>query len=433
MVLERLSGTFRRIIGLSKFDKEEVEAVLRDVQRTLISADVDLELVAELTDRVRKRVLEGKPEPGMTLKELFVKTLYDEIVSILGEGKQPGLKPQKILVIGLFGSGKTTTIGKLAKWFKSRGLSVGVVGCDLHRPAAQAQLKQIAEKVGASVYLEGKDPVDIAKRALKAKEDVLIFDSAGRDSLDRKLAQELKELEKVIKPDEVWLVIPAELGQAAKKQTQGFQKLVGITGIIITRMDGTAKGGGALTAAKLTGAKVVFLGTGEKLEDLESYEPKRFVARLIGWGDLEGLLERAKLAGIEPKKEIELERFTLNDFYEQIKNMQKLGSLDRIVQHLPGFGMLKLPKDLLSVQEEKLKRWSYAIQSMTPEERENPEIIRGSRIRRISKGSGVPESEIRELLKYYKQIKKLLKQLGGKKLKRGILGRFGKLWQGMNV
>ncbi|MEM5797966.1 MAG: signal recognition particle receptor subunit alpha [Candidatus Aenigmatarchaeota archaeon] len=430
---ERLSETFRKIARLPKIDKEELDAVLRDVQRALISADVDVELVAELCDRIRKKITSEKQIAGLTLKEILIKTLYDEIVSLLGSGRSPELKPQRILVVGLFGSGKTTTIGKIAKWFKTRGLKTGLVACDLYRPAAQTQLKQIGEKVGVPVYAEGKNSQDVAKNAIKkAKEDVLIFDSAGRDALDKELAKELKEMEKTIKPDETWLVLPAELGQAAKAQTEGFQKIVKITGIVITRMDGTAKGGGALSAAKITGANVIFLGTGEKIDDIESYEPKRFVSRLIGWGDIQGLLEKAKTAGIEEVSVLP-ERFTLNEFYEQLKNIQKMGPIEKIVEHIPGFGMMKIPKDMLNIQESKMKKWFFAIQSMTKEERENPEIIKGTRIARIAKGSGVPESDIKELLRYYKMLKKIIKQFSGKKLKRGMFGRFGKLWQNMNV
>lgn len=242
---DSLKKTFRKIAGLSSIDKEAVEMIVRDLQRALLQADVDVEFVAELSDSIKKKVIDAKPPTGLTLKEYFVKVLYDEIVKFLGEERgELSLKPQRIILIGLFGSGKTSTAGKLAKWFETRGMKPGLVACDTHRAAAQEQLRQVGKKAGVNVYYEGKKPEDIAKNTIKkAKEEVLVFDSAGRDALDKVLAKELKNMSKIIKPDEVLLVIPADLGQAARKQAEEFNKLVGITGIIVTKIDGTAKGG----------------------------------------------------------------------------------------------------------------------------------------------------------------------------------------------
>lgn len=425
-----LKQTFRKIAGLGVVDKKAVESIVRDIQRTLIESDVDIELVAEISEKIKKRVLEEKPPAGMTLKEHFIKTLYDEIVDFLGKDKgKIALKKQKILVVGLFGSGKTTSIAKIAKWFKVRGLKPGLVACDTHRAAAQDQLEQIAKKVGVACYRAGKKPKDIAKRALKGKEEVLIFDSAGRDALDKELAKELKNLGKVINPDEVLLVIPADLGQAARNQSEEFNKLVGITGIVVTKLDGTAKGGGALAAARVSGARVKFIGIGEKIDDLEVYDPKRFVSRLIGYGDIQGLLEKAKQVGVseEAAEKIVKGEFTLNEFCEQIGEMQKMGSLSKVMEMVPGVSGLKIPKGLLDVQEEKMKKWRFIIESMTEEEKKNPEIIKASRVKRITKGSGCSESEARELLKYYKQAKKVMKLAkGGKGLKRGPLAALAK-------
>jgi len=426
-----LKQTFRKIAGMGIVDKTAVEGIIRDIQRALLQADVDVELVSKLSDSIRKKVLKAELPPGLSLKEYFIKTLYDEIVNFLGAEKGTiALKKQKILVIGLFGSGKTTSIAKLARWFKVRGLNPGLVACDTHRPAAQTQLKQLGDKIGVPVYTEGGTPEGIAKKVLKkAKEDVLIFDSAGRDALDKELARELKNLGKIIKPDEVLLVIPADIGQAARKQSEEFSKLVGITGLIVTKLDGTAKGGGALAAAAVAGAKVKFIGVGEKLEDLEAYDPKRFVSRLIGYGDVQGLLEKAKEAGIEEKtiKKITEGKFTLLEFQEQIKSMQKMGPLSKITEMLPGTAGLKIPKGMLDVQEEKMKKWQHIIDSMTPKERGDPDIINASRINRIARGSGTSESDVRELLKYYKQTKKIMKiAKGGKGLRRGPLAKLAR-------
>ncbi|MEM5871417.1 MAG: signal recognition particle receptor subunit alpha [Candidatus Aenigmatarchaeota archaeon] len=434
MVLDKfgsgIKDIFRRVMGLSVVDKATVESIVRDLQRTLIQSDVDVKLVFEISQNIKNKILKEQPPKGMTLKEYFIKTLYDEIVSLLGKEKgKLLLKPQKILLIGLYGSGKTTTCGKLALWFKKRGLSTALVACDTHRAAAQDQLIQIAKQIEVKVYYQGKNPQDIAKNALKeAKENVLIFDSAGRSALDSELAKELKSLGEIIKPDEVFLVIPADIGQAARKQAEEFNKLVGITGIIITKMDGTAKGGGALAAASVSGSHVRMIGVGEKVDDLEEYDPQRFVSRLIGYGDLQGLLEKAKEAGIEKTAQKIMEgRFTMNEFYEQIVSMQKMGSLSKIMNMLPGVSgglAKKLPENFIDVQEEKMKKWKYIIDSMTKEERENPEIIKQSRIQRIAKGSGTSPSDVKELLKAYEQVKKLLKMTaGGKAFKRGPFAR----------
>ena len=435
MVLKKfgdsLKGTFRKIAGMSYVDKEAVEMIVHELQRSLIQSDIDVAMVAELSKNIKKKVIDAKIPSGLSLKEYFIKTLYDEIVVFLGEEKGTiQLKKQKIIVAGLFGSGKTTTIGKVAKWFKVRGLNAGLVACDTHRAAAQEQLKQIAKKVDVAFYAEGKKPADIAKNALKkAKEEILIFDTAGRDALDKDLAKELKDLGNIIKPDEVLLVIPADIGQAAKRQAEEFNKLVGITGVVVTKLDGTAKGGGALAATAVSGAKVKFIGTGEKIGDLELYDPQRFVARLVGYGDIQGLLEKAKEAGLDESdvKKMMEGQFTMTEFQEQIKSMQKMGPLSKMAEMVPGMSGMKIPDGMLDIQEGKMKKWQHMIDSMNKEERTNPETIKHERIKRIAQGSGTTEAEVRELLKYYKQIKKIMKLTkGGKGFKRGPFARIAK-------
>lgn len=444
MVLQKLGSglkdTFRKITRMGVVDKDAVEAILRDLQRALIQSDVDVGMVFELSKNIKEKILKEKPPSGLTLKEHFIRTLYDEMINLLGREKgKLELKKQKILMIGLFGSGKTTTSGKLAKWFKTRGITPAMVACDTHRPAAQDQLKQIGKQLDVRVYGKGKKPQDIAKNALKgSKDDVLIFDSAGRDALDGELAKELKDLGKIIKPDEVLLILPADIGQAAKKQAEEFSKLVGITGIVITKLDGTAKGGGALAASSVSGSKVKFIGTGEKMESIEEYDPKRFVGRLIGHGDIQGLLEKAKEAGAEKSaKKIMEGKFTMNEFYEQIGSLQKMGSFSKIMDMVPGLSssgvMKKLPSDFMDVQEDKMKRWKFVIDSMSPKEKEDPDLINPSRIKRIAAGSGTKPEDVRELMKYYKQIKKIIKMTkGGKSFKRGPFARMAKQF-GLNL
>jgi signal recognition particle subunit SRP54 len=438
MVLESFGGSlkkiFSKVTGYSFVDREKVESLVIELQRALIMADVDVSLVAELSGRLKDKVLKSEPPKGMTMKEWLVKNLYDELVWFLGAEKSSvELKSQRILLIGLFGAGKTTAAGKLAKWFQARGLNAGLVACDVHRPAAQDQLEQIGSRLSSPVYREGKGADGIAKEALKkSKEPVLIFDSAGRDALDGALAKELKELSKIVKPDNVFLVMPAEMGQDAGRQASEFSKLVGITGIIITKMDGTAKGGAALAACRAAGAKVIFIGTGEKSSDLELYDPKRFVSRLIGYGDLEGLMEKAKDAGVneDAAKRMLDGKFTMSDFQEQLKSMQGMGSLSKMMDMVPGFSSAmkkKMPEGFMDQQEGRMIKWKYAIDSMTRAEREDPETIDGKRVARIAKGSGLAESDVRSLLKSYKQVKKVMKMTkGGKAFKRGPFAQIAK-------
>ena len=435
MVLDKLGSslkdTFKKIAGLGVVDKEAVERIVLDLQRSLLQADVDVTLVSTLSKSLKEKILKAKPPAGLTLKEFFIKTLYDELVSFLGAEKgEFELKKQKILLVGLFGSGKTTTCGKLAKWFKTRGLSVGLAACDVHRPAAKEQLKQISEQLEAKVYTEGKKAEDVAKYALKnSKDDVLIFDTAGRNALDKDLADDLRNLGKPVQEDEKILVIPGDLGQAARKQGEEFVKLVGITGIIVTKLDGTAKGGGALSAASATGAKVKFIGVGEKMSALEEYDPNRFVSRLIGYGDIQGLLDKAKEVGFDEKKAEKIAKgeFTLEDFMEQIQSMQKMGPLSSLTSMIPGLSGAKIPKELLDVQGEKMKKWKFIISSMTPEEKQNPELIKQARAQRIARGSGSKPEDVKQLVKNYEKIKKMMKMMGGGKgLKRGNLAQMMK-------
>jgi signal recognition particle subunit SRP54 len=422
---KNLTDLIRRITTGSAIDRAAVEEILKELQRILLQSDVDTVLANGLVSNVRKKCLEEKIPAGLTLREYILKTIYEELVKLLGEKPAELMGKKRLMLIGLFGSGKTTTAAKLAKYFKKQGLKPALVCCDLHRPAAPEQLRQLADEVKVSYFVD-KTPLDSARNGLeKFKDyDVIIFDTAGRDALDKGLADELKKLSEIIKPDEVLLAIPADLGKVARKQSEEFHKLVGVTGVIITKMDGTAKAGGSLAATSVTGAKVKFIGIGEKIDALELYNPQRFVSRLLGLGDLETLMEKAK--EVEIKKEsvekIVEGKFTLQDFYEQIEAMQKMGPLKQIASMIPGMGMMKIPEGLMETQEEKMKHFKYIMQSMTKKEKENPDVISASRVKRISKGSGRPESEVRELLDQYNKMKKMMKSLGGiKGLQRGAL------------
>lgn len=439
-MLEKLSSglkeALRKITKSGHIDKATVDELVKDIQRTLLSSDVDVKLVFELTNSIKKRSLDEKPKPGITPREHVINVVYEELVKFIGEKPEILLKPGKIMFVGTYGAGKTTSIGKIARFYQKKGLRPAVIGCDVHRPASMDQLEQIAKQLNVPCYAP-KDVKDASKIAVEGlrqfenKYDILIFDSSGRSSLDEELARELKSLGEVVKPDEVLLTMPADLGQAAKKQAEGFKQLVGITGIMLTKMDATARGGGAITGCAVTGAPIKFIGVGEKLDALEVFDPERFVSRLIGFGDLQGLLEKAKEAVTDKTKDSAQRmmegKFTMNDFYEQLKSMGNMGSLESMIGSIPGMAG-KVPKKVnLEQQEAKMKKWKYIIESLTKQERETPDIIDPSRVKRIAKGSGTQESEVRELIKSYSQSKKMMKMFSGK---RGMMSRLGRKFKG---
>ena len=410
-------------------DKEAVEELLRDMQRSLISADVDVKLVFDLTESIRKKCFEDMPA-GMTRKEHVIRIVYEELTRIMG-GSKPDivLGRKKILLAGLYASGKTSTAAKLARFYKKHGLRAALVACDTVRPAAYEQLQQLAEKIDVQFYGEKgeKDPSKILSNALKKlDEDVIIIDSSGRNALDESLIDEIKKInetaKKFLKPGEGMekiLVIPADIGQAAREQAASFHEALGITDVIVTKLDATAKGGGALTACSQTGAKVKFITVGETPDDLELYNPEKFVSRLIGFADLEGLLEKAKSAINEESAEKVIKGdFDIEDFYSQIEGMGKMGSMSQIME-MAGLGRMASKVPNMDVQQERMKKWKYAIQSMTKEEKANPDVINAPRVQRIAKGSGCAESEVRELLSSYSKSKKMMKKLSPSKLKRG--------------
>jgi len=428
MVLEKLGtslkDTLKRVAKSLFVDEKLVNELVKDLQRALLSADVDVKLVFELTSSIKKRILKDKIPESISKREYLVKVVYEELVKFLGGEKEEikieRKKPFKIMMVGCYGTGKTTSIGKLANYYKKRGYKIATLGLDVHRPAAFDQLEQISKSLNVDCFIDRKekDPLKIYKKFDYKKYDILIVDTAGRDSLDQDLIKEIKNLNKEIQPDEKILVVSADVGQAAQKLAQGFKDACGVTSIIVSKLDGTAKGGGALTGASITGAKVKFIGVGEKVDDLEVFNPKGFVGRLLGMGDLEALLEKAKEAVDEDEaKDLGAKflkgDFNLIDLYDQMKAMKKMGPLKNIMEMVPGMSKMKIPNEALQVQEGKLEKWKIAMSSMTKKELENPEIMDSERLNRISKGSGVPINEIRGLIKQYRQSKKLMKMMGG--------------------
>jgi signal recognition particle subunit SRP54 len=420
---ESLKGTLQKIASSVFVDDRLVNELVKDIQRALLTADVNVQLVFALTTSIKERIQKEDTPGGITKKEHLIKIVYEELVKFLGD-KQRSIsvdkKPLRIMLLGLFGSGKTTTAAKLAKYFRKRGLTVAMVQLDVYRPAAHEQLVQLGTQIDVPVFGGKGKPLDIYETHSDEldKFDVVLVDTAGRDALSNDLIEELRALGERIAPDEKLLVISGDIGQAAQKQAEAFHSAAAITGVVVTKLEGTAKGGGALTACASTGAPVLFIGVGERVDDLEPFNPERFVGRLLGMGDLETLLEKAREAISEEDaedlgKKLLKGEFNLIDLYEQMQAMKKMGPLNKIVEMIPGFGQLKMPKEVLDVQEGKLEKWKIAMDSMTRGELEEPEHLDADRIERVSKGSGMPASEIRELLKQHKQSKKMVKMLKG--------------------
>ncbi|MBI2664618.1 signal recognition particle protein [Candidatus Woesearchaeota archaeon] len=428
MVLDKLGdalrGTLQKIAKSVFVDDRLINELVKDIQRALLQADVNVKLVFKLSNEIKERASKEETPAGLTKKEHLIKIVYDELVKFLGEKSEEidtSKKPTIIMLLGLFGSGKTTTAAKLARYYQKRGLKAAMVQLDVYRPAAYEQLQQLGEQINVPVFgSEEKNPFKIYNsiRDKLSKFDIAIIDTAGRHALSDELIKELELLGKEINPDESLLVISGDIGQAAQQQSEAFHKAKSITGVIVTKLEGTAKGGGALTACAATGAKVKFIGVGEKIENLETFNPERFAGRLLGMGDLQTLMEKAEEAMSEEEaedigKKFLKGEFNLLDLYEQMQAMKKMGPISKVLDMIPGFGQLKLPKDMLEVQEGKLEKWKIAMQSMTKKELENPEMLDSERIERISKGSGISQPDIRELIKQHKQSKKMVKMFKG--------------------
>lgn len=434
MVLEGLGKSLRDVLAkvakAGHVDEKLVKEISRDIQRALLQGDVNVKLVFQLTKELERRALEEKPPPGMSIREHLVKIIYEELVKILGEKRSISIKGQTIMMIGLYGQGKTTQCGKLAYYFNKKGLSVGLIAADVHRPAAYDQLAQLGEKVGVPVFgdVGEKSASKIVEKGMDrfSDTDVVIIDTSGRHALENDLIEELKEVAKVAKPHERILILDAATGQQAGPQAKAFHDAVEVTSVILTKMDGTAKGGGALSAVAQTEASIVFMGTGEHLRDLEAFEPARFISRLLGMGDIQTLMEKAQESmteeqALETTKKIMAGRFTLKEMYEQMEMLTNMGPLQKLLSMIPGMPGLADKVDLEASQE-KLYRFRVILDSMTDEEMENPKIIKSSRVVRIGRGAGVDPKDVKELLRQYNASKKAVKGfMGNRKLRKQML------------
>lgn len=430
MVLENFASslreTIRKISASSIIDRETIKEVVRDIQRILLKADVNVKLALQLSKDLEARASSEKPPAGMAPQDFIVKLIYEELLSLLGKGSTLTLKPQVIMLVGLYGQGKTTSAGKLAKFFMRKGMSVGLIAADVHRPAAYDQLHQISKAVNCAFYgeRETKDPVKICRNGLKELKDlqVKIVDTSGRDSLDEDLLEEISRVRDAVNPDEVLFVLDAGVGQQAGPQATKINESVKITGVIITKMDGTGKGGGALSAVSETKVPIYFIGTGEHLDDMEIFDPKKFLSRLLGLGDLESLLEIARETEIreedaeESMAKLMSGKFNLMDMYEVWEKFSRPGIMRKIFDSLPlaKMGpMAKMDGSMVETAEQKLRLYSTILDSMTRKEMTEPDIINSRRIERIARGSGTTEEQVRSLLKEYRAMKKNFKNLQG--------------------
>jgi signal recognition particle subunit SRP54 len=443
MVLDDLSnslkGTLKKIANAIYIDSKLIKEIVRDIQRALLQSDVNVKLVLELSKKIEKRALQEKPPAGMSGREHVIHIVYDELVKILGDSRELPIKKQIIMMTGLYGQGKTTSCGKLAIYFKNKGLRSVLIAGDVHRPAAYEQLKQIAEKIDVPFYGDKKEKnaVNVVKEGLKKfkrNSDIIIVDTSGRHKLENDLIKEMNEIFKSINPDEKLLVMDAAVGQQAGSQAKAFNDSIEITGIVLTKLDGTAKGGGALSAAAEVGAPIIFIGTGEHPSDFETFDPARFISRLLGMGDIKSLIEKAEesLKGKDAEKTAKRMmsgKFTLHDMYNQMDMLSGMGPLNKIADMLPGNFSGKLKNVDMNGTQNKLQKFHIIMDSMTDEEMNNPGIVRASRINRIARGAGVENKDVKELLKYYNMTKRMMKGFSGnRKMRKNLMKQlqFGK-------
>ncbi|MCW4052628.1 MAG: signal recognition particle protein Srp54 [Candidatus Bathyarchaeota archaeon] len=431
MVLDRLgssiSGALKKIFKAAVVDEATVKELVRDIQRALLQADVNVKLVLNISKRIENRALSEDLPPGISRKEHVVKVVYEEITRFLGEKPvalkiEPG-KRRVVMLVGIQGSGKTTTSAKLARYFQKRGLKPALICVDTFRPGAFDQLQQLANRIGVPVYGDSKsrNAIKLGQQGLKEfqKKDIVIIDTSGRHKEEKSLIEEMKQLEKALKPDEVMLVIDGTIGQQAALQAKAFHEVTPIGSILVAKLDGSARGGGALSAVATIGSPIKFVGVGEKIGDIEAFVPSRFVGRLLGMGDLESLIEKVREAEVKiPQKKakrILSGKFTLTDMYEQFEAMKSMGPFKRLMQMLPGMSY-NVPDEMIDVAQDRLEKWRVIIQSMTLKERENPKMLSSSRIRRVARGSGSVEKEVKELVQQYNMMRRMMKQLRRKKL-----------------
>jgi len=435
---EKLQRVFKTLRGEGKLSAENMEAALREIRLALLEADVNFKVVKQLIENIKAKAMGEEVLAALSPSQQVIKIVHEELIKILGSHESKlrfaNEPPSVFLIVGLQGSGKTTSTGKLARWLARNGHRPCMVSVDIYRPAAREQLKVIGREVGQPVYegaAEERTPLELARGArrdsVQTGRDVVLVDTAGRLHIDEDLMTELQQLKEQLNPVEILFVADAMTGQDAVKSAGEFHQRLGITGVILTKMDGDARGGAALSIRHVTGQPLKFVGVGEKPDALEPFHPDRAANRILGMGDILSLIEKAGQE-IDQKKAVEMQRkliendFTLDDFRDQMKQVSKLGSIGSLLDMMPMVGMLKDLKNV-KVDEKEIHRVVAIIDSMTPRERANHMIVNGSRRRRIAKGSGTSVQDVNNLLKQYSQARKMMKSLSG-----GFMGKkFGKM------
>lgn len=432
MVLDNLGSSLRgsldKLQGESRLDEDDVEEIVKEIQRSLLSADVEVSLVMELSSSIEDRATGEEPPAGTSARDHVLRIVYEELVDLVGDSTDLPLKSQTILLAGLQGSGKTTSAAKMAWWFSTKGLRPAVIQTDTFRPGAYDQAEQMCERAEVSFYGDPDcdDPVKIAREGIEATADadIHIVDTAGRHALEADLIDEIEAIDSTVAPDRSLLVLDAAIGQGAKQQAREFNNAIGIDGVVVTKLDGTAKGGGALTAVNETDSSIAFLGTGETVQDVERFEPNGFISRLLGMGDLKQLSERVERAMAETQEadddwdpeDIMEGSFTLKDMRKQMEAMDRMGPLDQVMDMIPGLGgglKDQLPDDAMDVTQNRMRDFDVIMDSMTEAELEDPRSVGASRVRRIARGSGTDEETVRELLQQHKMMERTIKQFQG--------------------
>ncbi len=435
---DKLSSALRNLRGVGKLTEDNMADALKEVRTALLSADVHFKVAREFIERVQATCVGQEVIKSVTPGQQIVKIINDELVRLLGEGTTDlsTARPLKVLMVGLHGSGKTTSTAKLGKLLKKRGYRPFVVGCDVYRPAAIDQLEILAKQEELGFYSDrvSKDVPAIGAAGLSAAQaagsDAILFDTAGRLQIDADLIEEVKKLRERIKPDEIFLVADGALGQEAVNVAKAFHDALGLTGLILTKLDGDARGGAALSIKSITGVPIKFIGTGEKVADFDTFYPDRLASRILGMGDVVSLVERAQESIDQKEAEKMAEKlrkadFNLEDFLAQMQQIKKLGSMQSIMGMMPGMSGMQIPDDA----EQQMGRTEAIIKSMTIQERRKPDILNGNRRLRIANGAGVKVLEVNQLLKQFQQMQKMMKMLkggGAKKMMRQMEAMKGK-------
>ena len=437
---DKLQGVFKGLKGKGSLTEADINAAMREVKLALLEADVNFKVVKEFVASVKEKSLGEEVMASLTPAQQVIKIVNEELTELMGGTSTKLTYSPKgftiYMMVGLQGTGKTTTCGKLALWLTKNGKKPMLCACDIYRPAAIDQLEIVGESVNVPVFTmrESRDPSQIASAAISEAQkkgyNVLIIDTAGRLQIDEELMEELEKLKKTVRPHEILLVVDALTGQDAVNAAEGFNDRLGIDGIIMTKMDGDSRGGAALSTKRVTGRPIKFVGMGEKLDELQEFHPERMASRILGMGDMLSLIEKAQEDYDEQKAEeleqkIRKNRFTLEDFLDQMGQIRNMGGIAKVLDMMPGMGKAK--SEDIARGEKEFAQFEAIIQSMTKEERENPQILNASRRKRIAAGSGQPVQKINQLIKRYDEARKMMKQM----MKPGAMGKMSRMFKGM--